>query len=443
MQSAVGAIGLECLMNRANIFFTSGYRFAGPLDVAALEASFHAIADATEKFEYRLHFEAQNRFAWRHAGKQRRRFRLIDCDDLDDAFAELCRGIVEETKLDGDHHHPMALAVLRQRGSDEFLIAQTSEHTYVDARSAEFLFNRMVAYYNAMMRGDRDAQHDIVASVRRVRTLGSGEMLKVLGLDDGAHERNLQALSRYPLADEGGYAIPLEAVEGCLHDYRKQRFAPIVRFLPLARLLERCRRLHPEVTQNSVICAALVKGMYLLNRQQRQLPESQTISFKMLSDLLAPDLRAQYAGNYIAFVPVSVDGSLPIEEIAFHVHRRIREFKEQKIDASLFRAVEDAVQLGVVGTAHEPLSFIVTNWNNYDFLNTDDFLHGCTSLRHQSGVNIDPRDTLGAVLVNRPVMVINLATPDEVCLSFFPSLRNEAENRALADSIGELFPAGD
>lgn len=440
MLSTVGAVGLECLMNRANIYFTNGYRFSGEIDSEALHASFLAIAGAIRKFEYRLHFETQTRFAWKHAGAHHQHFRVIDVDehdDLDRQFGELCRDSLALS--DADRHCPMALALLRQRGGKEFIIAQTSEHTYLDARSSEFLFNRMIEHYNAGQRGDAARQAEIVERVRALRTIGGGEMLKLLGLDDGQHDDNLAGLGSYAVADDGKYAIPLTAVPHCLAEYRKQRFAPIVRFFPLAGLLARCRRRNPEVTQNAVICAALAKGFYTLNRDTRQLPEQQTISFKMLSDLLAPEQREQYGGNYIAFVPVSVDGALPVEEIAIQIHERIREFKEKKIDISLFRAVEDAVRQGLVGTVDDALSFVVTNWNNYDFLNKADYLHGCQSLRHQSGVNIEPRDTLGAVLVNRPILVINLSAPGEVCLSFFPSLRAEAENAALAARIGEVF----
>lgn len=437
MHSPVGAIGLECLMNRANILFTSGYRFAGRLDAAQLEASFHAIAGAVEKFEYRLHFESQQRFSWKPAGHHRKHFRTIDCDDLDAAFGELCRDSL--SLIAGDAHCPMTVTLLRQTGGDQFMIAQTSEHTYLDARSAEFLFNGMIDHYNASRRGDAQAAAAVVDSVRRLRTASGPEMVALLGLGDDVHDENLRGLAGYRVADDGGYAIPLADVPACLEAYRRRRFAPVVRFFPLAGLLARCRARHPEVTQNSAICAALAKGFYLLNRERHRLPEKQTISFKMLSDLLAPELRQRYGGNYIAFVPVSVDGELPVEEIAWQIHRRIREFKENKIDVSLFRAVEDAVEQGVVGSVDEPLSFVVTNWNNYGFLGRPDFLHGCTALRHQSGVNIDPRDTLGAVLVNRPILVVNLSAPDEVCLSFFPSLRAEEENVALAASIGGVF----
>ena len=434
---SVGHVGLEGLMNRANIYFTSGYRFSGMLDTAALKASFLAVAGAIRKFEYRLHFEAQDRFDWKHIGRHRQHFKVIGCDDIDREFTELCRSSLNLGN-DGDHC-PMAVTVLQHSGGNEFIIAQTCEHTYLDARSAEFLFNRMIDHYNAGQRGDAAGQQAAIEAVGRVHTIPGSRMLEILDLDEETHRRNLAGLGDYRVADDGGHAIPLKEVPACLEAYRKQRFAPVVRFFALTDLLDRCRQRYPEVTQNSVICAALAKGFYNLNRGTRQLPERQTISFKMLSDLLAPELRERYTGNYIAFVPVSVDGELPVEEIARQIHGRVREFKTQKIDVSLFRAVEDATREGLVGTADDALSFVVTNWNNYRFLNDPDFLHGCASLRHQSGVNIDPRDTLGAVLVNRPILVINLSAPNEVCLSLFPSLRAEAENLAVADHVGQVF----
>lgn len=435
----VGPIGLECLMSRANIYFTSGYRFRGTLDAERLRASFLAITGALEKFAHRLHFTAQTDYAWRPSAPLHRPFAVIDCDDLDEAFGAWCRDSLD---LSGEAAHcAMALAVLRRRGSDEFVIAQTSEHTYLDARSAEFLFNRMIEHYNAGLDGDAARQAAIEAAVRALRTLPGDGMVRMLGLDETRHRENLSALGRYPVADEGGYAIPLAEVPDCLAAHRRARRAPIVRFFPLRRLLARCRAQSPEVTRNAVVCAALAKGLHALNRAGRGLPDAQTISFKMLSDLLPPELRAGHCGNYIAFVPVSVDGGRPVEEIARQIHERTRRIKEERIDVSLFRAVEDAVRAGVVGTVDDALSFVVTNWNNYTFLDTPEYLRGCRSLRHQSGVNIDPRDTLGAVLVNRPILVVNLSAADEVCVSFFPSLRAEAENAAFADHVAAIFGA--
>jgi len=436
--SPVGAINLECLMNRANILFTNGYRFRGELNVANLEASFIAVVGCIEKFEHRLHFEAQDNFHWQRVGPYDGRFQVIDSDDIDNAFRELCRNSL--SLLDGGKHCPMVLTVIQDRSNpDEFIIAQTSEHTYVDARSSEVIFNRIIDYYNALSRNDTARMEAIIAAAEKIRTLGSAEMIAMLAADDHDHEANIQGLTAYPIADVGEYAIPLDTVPGCLEDYKKQRFAPVMEFFDIAQLLTRCRAKYPEVTQNSVICAALAKGFYDLNRSAKGKPEKHIVSFKMLSDLLSPELRQQYSGNYIAFVPVSVDGDLPIEDMAKSIHDRIRHFKTSKLDLSVFKLVEDAVDAALVGTADDPLSFVVTNWNNHHFRKTSDYLHGCESLRHQSGVNIEPKDTLGAILVNRPILVINQSPNDELCLSFFPSLRSEAETLAVANSIGDAI----
>ena len=77
------------------------------------------------------------------------------------------------------------------------------------------------------------------------------------------------------------------------------------------------------------------------------------------------------------------------------------------------------------------MSFIVTNWNNYNYLNSNSYLTNCESLKHLSAVNIEPKDNLGAALVNRPVAVVNFSPNSELCLSYIPSLRNQKENKDL------------
>jgi hypothetical protein len=436
--SPVGVINLECLMSRANILFTSGYRFRGDLNLANLEAAFSAVIECIEKFGHRLHFKAQDDFHWHPADALEKRFRVVDSDDIDAEFKEQCRHSL--SLVDEGNHCPMVLTVIRDRNSShDFIIAQTSEHTYVDARSAEIIFNLIVDYYNAVSRGDTRHRDEVIAAAKRITTLGSDEMVALLGADGHDREANIEGLVAYPIADVGAYAIPLDAVPECLEKYKQQRFAPVVQYFDIKGLLDRCRLKYPEVTQNSVACAALTKGFYNLNLKTRNGPDEHIISFKMLSDLLSPELRKQYSGNYIAFVPVSVEGNQPIEDMAKDIHDRIRHFKESKLDLTIFKLTEEAVDAAQVGTANDPLSFVVTNWNNYRFINSPEYLHGCQSLRHQSGVNIEPKDTLGAVLVNRPILVINMSPNHELCLSFFPSLRSEDETLEVAEHIRDVF----
>ncbi len=436
--SPIGKIGLESMMSRANILFTSGYRFKGELNPDLLKASFVAILDCIIKFDYRMHFESQGNFHWKSATDYEKRIHVIDCDDIDEEFRQLCRHSL--SLVESDKHCPMVLTVIRcKNNNQEFIIAQTSEHTYLDARSSEVIFDWIVDYYNALIQGDTERLCDIIAVAKNLKTVHSDEMIKILSAHGHDRHANIEHLTHYPIADVGEFAIPLDDVPACLEEYKKQRFLPIMQFFDIQQLLNLCRSKYPEVTRNSVICAALAKGFYNLNLKVKNKPEKHSISFKMLSDLLGPELRQLYCGNYIAFVPVTVEGDQPLQEIAKNIHDRTRYIKTSKLDLTLFELTEQAIEDALVGTVDEPLSFVVTNWSNYKFLDTQEYLHGCQSLRHQSGVNIDPLDTAGAVLVNRPILVINLSPNNELCLSFFPSLRSEEETLLVADHIGDVF----
>lgn len=435
---STGAINLESLMSRANIFFTSGYRLRGELDIGALRDSVEQVVAAVAKFGQALSYEAQNRYQWVAAGPMAPCFQVTDCDDLQAGFDALCR---DSLAFHGDGRHcPMTVTVLRQRGNPhEFIIAQTCEHTYVDARGAETVFNLVADHYNALCTGDAPAQGAALDAARRIETLSGKEMGQLLGETGHDRDANLAVLGAYPLHDAGRFVIQLNELPPLLEQFRRERHAPLAGFHDITARLAECRAHYPEVTQNAVICAVMAKACHDLGVQRRQVPPGHTVSFKMLSDLLEPSLRARYCGNYIAFVPVSVDGSLALPEMAKAVHERIRDFKETRQDVTIFQLTEEAVDAGIVGQETDPLSFVVTNWNNYRYLGSQQYLHGCANLRHQSGVNIAPRDTLGAGLVNRPVMVVNMSAPGEACISFFPSLRAQQENRDLAGHIAALF----
>ena len=60
-------------------------------------------------------------------------------------------------------------------------------------------------------------------------------------------------------------------------------------------------------------------------------------------------------------------------------------------------------------------------------------------MAHRSAVNVDPQDNAGAALINRAIIVINLSPNDELCLSMFPSLRDDEENRRLITEVEQLF----
>jgi hypothetical protein len=436
----IGMIRLEGLMSRGRILFSNGFKFRGNLDVENFEAGFNAIVDQIDKFRYCLDYRTQNNCRWASLVPGSKRFLKIDSENIDEAFREFCADSV--SILDKADQFPMVLALIRNKDSekkDEFIIALLSDHTYLDNRSSTVIFHKVVAYYNAMISGDLAAAQRIAASANRLRTVSAAEMVDMLSDKSVDHRANAAALNDYPLADAGGYNIPIADIPACIERHRQERAKPRILYFDQKPLTDDCRRKFPEVTRNSVACAVLAKSVYQLNTTTRGVEKDHQITMKMVIDLLTPQLRENYIGNYIGFLPVTVNGAKSIAQIAKEIDTRVREIRLNRQDVTAFSLVERAVEQELVGTADEDISFIVTNWNNYFFLESREYLSGCRSLMHVSGVNVDPKCPVGASLINKPVAVINLSFDDQLRLSFFPSLRSQQENNDLMEQINLIF----
>jgi len=428
MTNVVENIGLEALMDRANIIFTNGYAFNGILNLEQLKKSFDTIFNAVTKFEYQLSYTSQSHFSWNACDKRPKLFHHQICDDLEFSFKKLSS---ESIALIGNA--PMNMTVLENKESSEFILAISNNHTYQDARSANYVFNQIITHYNASIKNDSKLSDSAVSNITALKTISGIQFIEeVLALkSDIDNNKNIAGLLDYAIEDVGQYGINRSELTDCMSQYNKTVREPQISQLDVNKCIDQCRKISPEVTKNSIVCAMLAKSVYLVNIEQRNKSKKHKVSFKMLSDLLSPQQRKRYTGNYISFLPVTVDADKSLPEIALQIHNRVIEFKTQSIDISMFSLTEQAIEQELVGTADEALSFVVTNWNNFDYLNSDKFLHNCTSKKHLSAVNIEPKDTLGAALVNRPVAVINFSPNSELCLSFFPSLRSPQENKDL------------
>ena len=245
------------------------------------------------------------------------------------------------------------------------------------------------------------------------------------------------------MADEGQHAVSIGTFGEMLPKLRQRKRPPANFSANIADLVGKCRKKYPEVTKNAVITAALHKAIYQINRVHKGAEEQHLISGKMLSDLLTPEQRETYLGNYIAFVPFSTPGEIAIEDMAKQIHDRILEMRDKQLDLSCFELVEFLAEENAMGKDDEPLSYIITNWNNYLFMADKHYLHDCESLAHMSGVNVDPLDDIGGSLINRAVVVINMSFDDDLYVSMFPSLRDDTENhRLMAEMKRVITTAG-
>jgi len=436
----VGKLHLEGLMSRAEILFTAGYVFEGQLDIEKLKNSYETVVDSIGKLNHQLNFNAQNDFSWHPFSDYDQRFHVIESDDIEEEFKSISeRGFDIRSS---SKNFPMNMIVIKSNNHaapNRFGIAQMCSHEFIDARSAETLFHLIVDHYNATKTQNEKAMAEVVETAQRLHTLESTEMCQLLRAEDYDSEANTKGLENYVIEDVGDYGVRIGTLPELLPQFAKRARRPVGCFVDAGPMIAKCRTKYPEVTKNAIITAVLHKALFNINVENKGKPKGHTISGKTVSDLLSPEMRESYIGNYIAFVPISTAGEDEVEKVAKDVHDRIVEFKSKQINLTCFEGVEAAAQENLVGTADDELSYVITNWNNYRFLSGKEFLHGCKSLSHLSAVNVAPLDEGGAALINRAIVVINLSLDDKLCFSMFPSLRDDEENRLLVKEVEKLF----
>ncbi|ARU58942.1 hypothetical protein OLMES_4954 [Oleiphilus messinensis] len=437
---SIGKLNLEGLMSRAEILFTAAYVFKGQIDTDLLQSCFSTISETIAKLNHQIQFKAQNDFSWHPFEDYGQCFHVIDTPHIEDELKKLsARGFDVRS---GSNNFPMNLVVLRSSdpgAPDQFAIAQMCSHEFLDARSAETLFHLIVDLYNARKEGNTAAEAEVLEAAHRLHTLDATEMCSLLRSEDYDLDANAQDLESYAVADIGDYGVRIDTLPELLPRFAERTRHPVSCVVDARPMIEKCREKYPDVTKNAVITAVLHKALYNLNVTHKNKQGEHIISGKTVSDLLSPEMRKDYIGNYIAFVPLTTRGEPDIEDIAKAVHERIVEFKAKQINLTCFELVEAAANENIMGTADEELSYVITNWNNYRFLADKNLIHGCESIAHLSAVNVDPKDAGGAALINRAIVVINLSFNDQLCFSMFPSLRNDDENRLLVAEVERLF----
>jgi len=294
----IGELGLECLMSRANIIFTSGYKFYGQLDIDNLQQSFINVVDGIHKFKHRLDYTSQSNYQWQQlTGPFKNRFLVVESDDINQEFKNVCGRSFDILANSG--HYPMALVLILENNNQQtkpdseknFIIAQLSEHTYVDAGSSEVIFNNIIDHYNALTNHDIEKTQSILKVTNKLKTIGTQAMVDLLKQEHFDHQQNIEKLTTYPVADVGEHKVPLDSIPGHLEKFKTRVRKPIIQFFDIKNLVKQCREIYPEISRNSATCAAICKAIYNLNVAIKGAGNEHIISFKMLSNILPENMR--------------------------------------------------------------------------------------------------------------------------------------------------------
>ena len=176
--SSVGKLNLEGLMTRAEILFSSGYKFRGTPDLNALENSFNDIVKRVDKFHFQMDFQAQNQFEWQSCGQYNNAFRVIRCDNLDDGFNQVSADAFTIRSESGNF--PMNMVVLTQESQkdvNEFVICLLCSHEYSDARSSATVFDLIVKHYNGTVTSEESGCQQALEAAEQLQYLDAQTMI--------------------------------------------------------------------------------------------------------------------------------------------------------------------------------------------------------------------------------------------------------------------------
>lgn len=441
-----GHVALDGIMHRCGLLATLGYSFFGVVDLARLKESFLRVTSNVERFKYELYLDERGAHQWARRTVGAPVIRVVASDEPRTDFTSLCQD--SWSHRDALQGAPLFWTVFcgtpNERGERVYLIAQTMDHAYCDGASLETILDRVIEHYNALLTDDGPAARYVEDAVRGLYSPSTDDLHRLfrssslIRLSAGRHARNILGISRYPLADNGSHGSPFAAVRRTFSTYRNRKHRPLMRTYPLRSLLAEVRSKTPTVSTNSVICAVIVKSLHQINcRTKRMVPEH-TISFRLVVDVLPPELREHVIGNYIAYVPITVSGLPSIAEIARDIHRRIQAAKRDQEHVSQFKLLEFAISNGMVGKKDDPVSCCITFMRSRRFADAPGRLQGTTYQDLVIGVQTQPLDVFGGLMSNKPTIAVALDAQDNLFLTIFPRPAPEAQDFAIIQSVSDI-----
>lgn len=444
MPADIALSRLDASMARCGVTFVCGYRFHGAIDAERLHQSIAGVLSQVSRLARSICSDARGRGHWQAAPAASEYFWTMMVSDLDAGYRQVFRDVFA---LKSQRRcAPMFFILMRTALSpDEFMILQCGDHSHCDGGSVALLFNQVIRYYNALCAGDSPVIEGIQASLRRLTSpapdaiyaFGRGKTLIRLG--HVRHLANLCRLAAYRTTDAGQYATPYPAMAGQLARHSPQMAQCASVSFDLSRLMRQCQGQDPDLTPNSLVCALIAKALYELNHGSRKIAHTDTISLRILMDILPPALRQCCIGNYIAYLPVTVAGGQALHQIGRQIQNLLLAWQAMGAHLSLYKMLEFALARGLAGGFNDTTSCTLSNFSNYQLDRHPNCLAGAQCRDYVASANSNPKDLIGARLNNRPVLSFRLSPAHRLQLGFFHTLGDPGLNRQVADQIDRII----
>lgn len=422
----IGIDGAEHKFCHSKLWPIDSYRFSGTLDMKILERSFYSIINAIDKFEYRLIDLDDNIFEWNKVKIDVNRFYVVETDDIEKTSINICKTSFLTEITERCNNYPVIFVVIKGNGN-EYILSFFQNHLYVDARSSQHIFNKIIDYYNALACDDIDKINILHDSVRNMQTAHYETIVpEILNSNHFIdHKRNIANLCAYQTCDAGGYVIKPEIMSRYEKAYRNADIPNATFFVELKDIIRFCRTHYPGLSRNSIACAIIVQAIDDLNVSLKKKSIDRRVSFMMVSNLLSSEMRGRYSGNYVSSFPVTVECNQKLCAVANDINERVLDCKTSRLDLSV-RILKDPLsdfhtlseqEFNDAIRFRNNVSFMISNSTNIRFCKEVDFLQGCQALEHKNTVRLKPDAGYHISGMNLPCFYVNMCPDDRLCIS--------------------------
>lgn len=432
---------LDASMVHCGVVFIFAYRFNGTIDIEQFNASVNAVIGHVARFQQSIILQENYQAQWQDAAVRAPLLRTIEVDDLDQALECAYQNI--DSNHQTQQHPPMFFTLYIDRNQpNNFIVSQSGKHSYCDGKSAIALFNHVLQHYSAALCNDLTTQQNIVDNICSLSSPGPDDLYalransqRLINIGRWQHICNILRLMTYKVSDRAQYATPHSALPARLQEFRHTPSTPLLRSFNISALIRYCDSHCPQVSPHNMICALVAKASYALNCAVKKQPDAHQISFRVMVDILNAPMRGQYIGNYIAYLPVTVDGRLPLHVIAAAINERLLNARQNREDISMYKLLEFALGSGMANKRNDPVSYIIANIDNISLTHNPHMLQGAQYQQFCATANAAPVNLGGAQLNNRPTVCFNLAADNRLLLSFFNTVTDPQINSLLLDNI--------
>ena len=436
---------LDASMARCGVSLIFDYRFTGSVDTKKLATSVKAVLGNTPRLQRAITANDRYIAKWQTESLKIQEWFITKHGDFDEVSTEVFQSLGQNCE---PSLPPMFFVlVASSTRSDAFMLLQCVQHSYCDGRGATMLFNQVMKYYNASLSGDAKIQQDIIQILKNmispapddIYALTSRSNQKWLNIGRWQHLRNTLALMSYKTQDKGQLATPKKQLSTQLLACQNEIPQPQKHQFNIQVFIEHCQKHSPELSPNNIVFALIAKAMGGVNPEYKKLEQPNNISFRVMVDILNVGLRRKLFGNYIAYLPVTVDVTQSVADIAVEIRRRIYEAKLKRQDVSMYKMLEFALGSGMANKSGDPISYIVSNNDNLFMSSHPNFMQGAKCEKFDACANAAPTDIRGAQLNNKPTLCFNLTPAHELFIGFFNTVTDPQINIHFLEQINQIL----